>query len=61
MADGGNKRVQVFGLNEAFVRQWGGPGAGPAQFEGLRGMAVVGDDSEVLICDRNSHRVQVFK
>ena len=50
--------MQVFGLDGTFVRQWGGRGAGPGQFNVPRGVAVVGD--AVIVCDAGNHRVQVF-
>ena len=59
VSDYGNHRMQVFGLDGTFVRQWGGKGAGPGQFNRSDGVAVVGD--EVVVCDAGNHRVQVFK
>ena len=48
MTDIGNNRVQVFGLNGYFVRQWGGEDDG----------AVVSKGEVFVSCD---HRVQVFR
>ena len=55
--DYGNHRVQVFGLNGSFVRQWGGRGDGAGQFLYLSRIAV--SEGEVFVT--SSHRVQVFK
>ena len=49
MCDTENHWVQVFGLDGTFVRQWGGKGAGPGQFNMPDSVAVVGD--AVIICD----------
>ena len=53
-----NHRVQVFGLDGTFVRQWGDEGEGPGQFSNPRGVAVVG--GEVVVSDGLNYRVQVF-
>ena len=41
-----------------FVRQWGKRGAGEGQFNGPRAVAVRGE--EVIVCDDDDHRIQVF-
>ena len=52
-----NSRVQVFGLDGSFVRQWGTRGDGAGQFTLPYGIAV--SEGEVFVsCD---HRVQVFR
>ena len=55
VCDRANHRVQVFGLDGTFVRQWGNRGAGPGQFDRPRGVAVV--RGEVFVSDAMSHRV----
>ena len=58
VCDSFNHRVQVFGLDGSFVRQWGGEGSGEGQFDGPYGVVVNGD--EVLVTDLSNDRVQVF-
>ena len=58
MCDASNNRVQVFGLDGSFVRQWGTQGSGDGQFKYPSGLIVNGD--EVLVIDYGNHRVQVF-
>ena len=58
VCDSWNHRVQVFGLDGSFVRQWGGEGSREGQFDGPYGVVVNGD--EVLVTDLGNHRVQVF-
>ena len=57
VTDSENNRVQVFGVDGSFVRQWGEEGDGAGQFENPDGIAV--SEGEVFVsCD---HRVQVFR
>jgi hypothetical protein len=51
--------VQVLAPNGAFLRMWGGPGHGDAQFDDAGGVAV-GADGRVLVADRDNGRVQGF-
>ena len=57
VTDLNNHRVQVFGLDGSFIRQWGGEGNGVGQFESPWGVAV--SKGELFVgCD---HRIQVFR
>ena len=59
VADGyGNSRVVVFSRTGSYLREWGGPGAGEAQFNVPHGIAL---DSRglVYVADRENARVQV--
>ena len=58
VTDNGNDRVQVFGRDGAFVRQWGGRGGGAGQFRDPWGIAASEGEVFVGCC---SNRVQVFK
>ena len=57
VADFANHRVQVFGLDGSFVRQWGGKGGGAGQFVHPRNIAV--SKGEVFVS--SNHRIQVFR
>ena len=59
VCDSSNNRIQVFGVDGAFVREWGTDGNGDGQFDWPQGVAVNGDD--VIVCDSQNNRVQVFK
>lgn len=69
VADSGNNRVQVFGPDGAFLRQWGSlckldtregcVGGGEGQFNEPWGIAV-GKDGSVYVSDTWNHRVQKF-
>jgi DNA-binding beta-propeller fold protein YncE len=54
-----NSRVQVFAPDGTFLREWGGPGAGPGQLTTPAGIAV---DSAglVYVADGGNQRLQVF-
>ena len=54
-----NHRVQVFGLDGTYRRQFGEKGAGEGQFNCPTGIAVSGD--EVFVVDPDNLRVQVFR
>ena len=58
VAETGNHRVQVFGLDGSFVRTWGVRGSGPGQFKSPVFLAVHG--AQVYVADYGNHRVQVF-
>ncbi len=65
IADGyGNHRVVVFNAAGVWLRQWGGVGTGPGQFQpgdgGHPHCVVLGNDGLVYTCDRGSDRLQVF-
>ena len=58
MCDDHNHRIQVFGLDGSFGRQWGTRGAGEGQFSRPTAVAVSG--GEVYVCDDGNHHIQVF-
>jgi sugar lactone lactonase YvrE len=59
VCDFGNNRVQEFGRDLGFVRQWGNRGQGHAEFRDPCGIAV-GPTGEVFVADTWNHRVQAF-
>ena len=50
VCDRDNHRVQVFGLDGTYLRQWGTQGAGHGQLNGPCGVTV-SDGGEVFVCD----------
>jgi DNA-binding beta-propeller fold protein YncE len=60
VSDGyGNARVHRFSPTGELLASWGEPGTGPGQFMLPHGIAVDATGN-VLICDRESDRIQVF-
>jgi DNA-binding beta-propeller fold protein YncE len=59
VTDTGNKRVQVFDLEGAFLREFGGTGSGPGQLDEPVGVAVSAE-GRVAVADTWNRRVQVF-
>jgi len=59
VADFRNDRVQVFGLDGTFRRQWGRHGTGQGQFHDLSSL-IVHSSGQVYVTDTFNHRVQVF-
>ena len=60
VSDGyGNSRVLEFARDGRFVRQWGGKGAGPGQFDLPHGIAL-DSKSRVYVADRSNARIQIF-
>jgi DNA-binding beta-propeller fold protein YncE len=59
VADTGNERIQVFGLDGAFRRAFGGTGTAPGQLLEPVGIAV-GPDGRVYIADSGNARVSIF-
>jgi hypothetical protein len=60
VSDGyGNARVHRFSSTGIFIASWGEPGTGPGQFMLPHGIAVDATGN-VLVCDRESDRIQVF-
>lgn len=55
----GNARVVKFDRNGRFVRQWGGHGSGPGQFEAPHALAI-DSAGRIFVGDRGNNRVQVF-
>ena len=58
VCDWGNQRIQVFGVDGSFIRQWGTRGSGQGEFKCPGGVAV--SNEEVVVSDTFNHRVQVF-
>lgn len=56
----GNHRIQVFTPEGEFLREWGGQGAAPGQFNEPWGLAVDQERSFVYVADTWNHRVQKF-
>lgn len=59
VCDFGNNRIQEFGRDLRFVRQWGNRGQGHAEFKDPCGVAV-SPSGEVFVADTWNHRVQEF-
>src|SRR5207245_9216864 len=60
VSDGyGIARVHRFSPNGKLLASWGEPGTGPGQFMLPHGIAVDATGN-VLVCDRESDRIQVF-
>ena len=57
VTDYDNHRVQVFGLDGSYKRQWGGEGDGAGQFNYPDGIAV--SEGELFVASK--HRIQVFR
>ena len=59
VADSGNNRIQMFQPDGGFLRAFGCWGSDDGEFKGLEGVAVM-SNGNILVCDRENHRVQVF-
>mgnify|MGYP001961028591 FL=1 len=60
VSDGyGNSRVHRFDKEGNHLLSWGEPGTDPGQFSLPHNVAMFGD-GQVIVCDRENHRVQVF-
>jgi DNA-binding beta-propeller fold protein YncE len=60
VADGyGNARIHRFSAAGELLQSWGGPGAGPGQFN-LPHSVWVHTDGRVFVCDRENDRIQIF-
>ncbi len=59
VADSGNGRIVLFGLDGTYLDQWGSPGDRNGQFHAPRSMAVSWDGS-VYIADPEAQRIQQF-
>jgi sugar lactone lactonase YvrE len=56
---GNNNRVAKFDKEGHFLTQWGSTGAGPGQFNGVKALAIDGQDN-VYVADVGNKRIQVF-
>lgn len=60
ISDGyGNSRVHRLDPEGNHIKSWGVSGTDPGEFNLPHNIALI-DDDEVIVCDRESHRVQVF-
>lgn len=65
VADSGNSRVQVFRSDGVYVSQFGSPGVDSGKFKGIEGLCLATNNqtnaqTEVIVCDKENHRVQVL-
>lgn len=56
---GENDRIQVFGPDFRWLRQWGGHGYEPGEFLRPRALAIDSED-RLYVADSCNHRIQVF-
>lgn len=56
---GANNRIAKFDKEGRFLKQWGSTGKGPAQFSGVKAIAVDAQDN-VYAADAGNKRIQVF-
>lgn len=59
VADTGNERVEVFGLDGSFRRAWGGTGSEPNQLLEPVGIAI-SPDGQVFVADSGNARISIF-
>ncbi|MEI6731011.1 MAG: NHL repeat-containing protein, partial [Pseudomonadota bacterium] len=59
VADTGNRRVAVFDANSNFLRQFGGHGSGPGQFDEPVSVAV-SPEGKVFVTDMRNKRLQIL-
>ena len=57
--DRGNARVVKFSRNGKFIKQWGGHGSGPGQFEMPHALAF-DSKGRLFVADRGNNRIQIF-
>jgi len=55
----GNARVIKFSKDGKFIKQWGGHGSGPGQFEVPHGLAF-DSKGRLFVADRGNNRIQIF-
>lgn len=60
VADAGNSRVQVYRGDGTFVCAFGSAGSEPGRFRGIEALAVVHKTGELIVCDKENNRVQIF-
>ena len=60
ISDGyGNSRIHQFNKNGEYIKSWGESGTGPGQFSLPHNLSMINDE-ELIVCDRENHRVQIF-
>ncbi len=57
--DIGNARIVKLDRNGRFIRQWGGHGSGPGQFEMPHALAM-DSAGRLFVADRGNNRIQIF-
>ena len=61
VADSGNSRIQVFRPdNFLYVTQFGSAGTESGKFRGIEGITVNHKNGDVIVCDKENHRVQIL-
>ena len=61
VADSGNSRIQVFHPGDySYVTHFGSSGTESGKFRGLEGIAINPKNGDVIICDKENHRVQIL-
>jgi DNA-binding beta-propeller fold protein YncE len=55
----GNARVLKFSKDGTFIKQWGGHGSGPGQFEMPHSLAF-DSQGRLFVADRGNNRIQIF-
>ena len=60
VSDGyGNSRIHHFDHEGKFIKSWGISGTNPGEFSLPHNVNMI-SDTEMLVCDRENHRVQIF-
>ena len=60
ISDGyGNSRVHHFDPEGKLIKSWGESGTSPGKFSLPHNLVMI-NDQELLVCDRENHRVQIF-
>ena len=60
VGDSGNNRLQIFNPEGIFIKAIGTWGSAEGEFKGIEGVAVDSASNNILVCDRENHRIQVF-
>ena len=60
VCDTGNYRIQVFELNGHFVSKFGTKGSKLGEFNRSVSAAVL-DNNQIVVSDKNNHRIQIFE
>jgi DNA-binding beta-propeller fold protein YncE len=60
VTDTGNKRIQVFSSDGAFITQMGGPGVQPGQLDEPVGIAIDPSTGNIIVADTWNQRIQVL-
>ena len=60
ISDGyGNSRIHHYDKEGNYIKSWGESGTGPGQFSLPHNICMLEND-ELIVCDRENHRVQIF-